>query len=130
MMSSAGLVVMKIHMEEWRIITIILTIIIIGNTEDTHYTGRSGGSALGSFSRRGTTTEHSLCREICSRSAHDHNHCDYCDCLHYCVYCDFCDYYDYNDTIMGGTQNCTGEYVPKDHMIMTTVMIVMVMNVD
>jgi len=31
---------------------------------------------------------------------------------------------------MGGTQNCTGEYVPKDHMIMTTVMIVMVMNVD
>jgi len=26
--------------------------------------------------------------------------------------------------------NCTGEYVPKDHKIMTMVMIVMVMNVD
>ena len=123
MMSSARLVVMKIHMEEWR----ITIIIIIGDNEDTHNTGRNGGSALGSFSRRGTTMEHSLCREICSRSAHNRN---YSDCLHYCVYCDFCDYYDYNDTIMGGTQNCTGEYVPKDHMIMTTVMIVMVMNVD
>ena len=44
MVSSARLVVMKIHTEEWRIIIII----IIGDNEDTDYTGRSGGSASSS----------------------------------------------------------------------------------